>query len=104
MWYLRKKRLRAGRRAQKVNGLEESMITSLRVAVSKERSYSWRWWKIFEARPHKAVSFVVKREKEIREWSEQKMPKVLPGCSGGRLPARSTKEKGKEEGEVNEDG
>ena len=59
----------------------------------------------FESRPQKAVSSVVKREKmEIKEWSEQKMPKVLPGYSGGRLPGRSTEEKGKEEGEANEDG
>ena len=29
---------------------------------------------------------------------------MLPGYSGGRFPERSTKEKGKEEGEVNEDG
>ena len=35
---------------------------------------------------------------------EQKMPKVLPGYSGGRLPGRSTEEKGKEEGAANEDG
>ena len=58
----------------------------------------------FESRPHKAVSFVVEREKEMQEWSEQTMPKVLPGyCSGGRLPGRSTKERGREEGEVHED-
>ena len=53
----------------------------------------------FESRPHKAVSFVVEREKEIQEWNEQKLPKVLPGYSGGRLPERSTKVKGREEGE-----
>ena len=47
----------------------------------------------FESRPHKAVSFVVRRENEIKEWSEQKMPKVLLGYSGGRLPGRSTKER-----------
>ena len=47
---------------------------------------------------------MVRREKEIKKWSEQKLPKVLPGCSGGRLPGRSTKEKGREEGEVDEDG
>ena len=46
----------------------------------------------FESRPHQAVSFVVKREKEIKEWNEQKLPKVLPGYSGGRLPGRITKE------------
>ena len=35
----------------------------------------------FESRPHKAVSFVVKREKEIQEWNGQK----LPGFSGGKV-------------------
>ena len=33
----------------------------------------------FESRPHKTVSFVVEIEKEIKEWNEQEMPKVLPG-------------------------
>ena len=58
----------------------------------------------FESRPHKTVSFVVKAEKEIMEWNEQKLPKVLPGYSGGRLPGRNAKEKGREEGEVDENG
>ena len=53
----------------------------------------------FESRTHKAVSFVVKREKGIQEWMEQKLPKVLPGYSGGRLPRRSAVERGREEGE-----
>ena len=57
----------------------------------------------FESRPHKAMSFVVEREKEMQEWNEQKLPKVLPGHSGGRLPGRSSKVKGREEGEVDED-
>ena len=56
----------------------------------------------FESRPHEAVSFVVKREKEVKEWNEQKMPKVLSGYSGGRLPGRGTKERGREEGAVDE--
>ena len=50
----------------------------------------------------KAVTFVVERGKERQEWSEQKVPKVLPGYSGGRLPGRSTEEKGGEEGEEDE--
>ena len=58
----------------------------------------------FESRPHQAVSFVVRREQERKERCERKLPKVLPGCSGGKLPGRSTKEKGREEGEVDEDG
>ena len=56
----------------------------------------------FESRLDKAVSFVVEREKEIQEWNEQKLPKVLPCYSGGRLPGRSVKEKGREEREVDE--
>ena len=51
----------------------------------------------FESRPHKAVSFVVEREKGIQEWNEQKLPKVLLGSSGGRLPMRSEKEQEEEE-------
>ena len=57
----------------------------------------------FESRPHKAVSRVVKREKEILEWNEQKLPKVLPGYRGGRLLGRSAKESGKEEGKDKEE-
>ena len=46
---------------------------------------------------------MVEIEKEIQEWNKQKLPKVLPGYSGGRLPGRRTKEKGREEGELDED-
>ena len=51
----------------------------------------------FESKTHKAVTFVVGKGKQ--EWNEQKLPKALPGYSGGRLPGRSTEEKGREEGE-----
>ena len=47
----------------------------------------------FESRPHKAVSCMVEREKVVQVWNEQKMPKALPGKSGGKLPGGSTKEK-----------
>ena len=57
-----------------------------------------------ESRPHKAVSFLVEREKEIQEWNGQKLPKVLPGHSGGRLPGRSEKERRREEEEEEKDG
>ena len=57
----------------------------------------------FESRPHKAVSFLVEREEKIQEWNEQKMPKVLPGYSEGTLPGRNTKDKGREEGELDDD-
>ena len=58
----------------------------------------------FESRPHKSVPFVIERGKEMQEWNEHKLPKVPPGYSGGRLPGRSTKEKGRVEGEVDEGG
>ena len=94
MWWPRKGCPRARRKAQKMYGSKERMIVSLRVVFSEEN----------RTRPYKAASFVVERGKEMREWNEQKLPKVLPGYSGGRLPGRSTEEKGREEGEVDEDG
>ena len=57
---------------------------------------------VFESRPHKTESFVVEREKEVQEWNEQKLSKVLPGSSRGGLPGRSTKEAGGEEEEEKE--
>ena len=46
---------------------------------------------------------MVKREKEIKNWNELKLPKVLLGYSGRRLPGRSAMERGRAEG-VDEDG
>ena len=59
----------------------------------------------FESRPHTAVPFVVERERDkaIQEWNEQKLPKVLLGYGGGRLPGRRTEESGREEEEEEED-
>ena len=39
----------------------------------------------FESRPHKAVTLWVERDKEFQVWRKQKMPKALPGFSGGKL-------------------
>ena len=57
----------------------------------------------FQLRPHKAVSFVVERDKDVEAWNEQKLPKVLPGYCGGRLPGRSTTEAGRGEKKVEKD-
>ena len=62
-----------------------------------------RWWKTSSRGRTKQCPLWLKEKKEMQEWNEQKLPKVLPGYSGGRLPGRSTKEKGREEGEVDED-
>ena len=56
----------------------------------------------FGSKPHRAVTCVVARGKERQECNEQKLPKALLGYSGGRLPGRSTGEKGSEEGEEDE--
>ena len=58
----------------------------------------------FESRPQKAVSFVVERGKEMQEWNEQRLPKVLlviveEGCLEG-----AQKRKGRDGGEVVEGG
>ena len=45
----------------------------------------------FESRLHQAVSFPV--EREMQEWNEQKLPKALPGYSGGRLSRKKHKRK-----------
>ena len=48
----------------------------------------------FESMPHKAVSFVVERDKEEKEWEEQRMPIAMLGFTGGRLPGRKFAGKG----------
>ena len=72
------------------------MTTSLRVSL-KGKFSQMEAVEDFESRPHKAVSFVVERERKIQEWNEQTLPKVLPGHSGGRVPGRSAKESAREE-------
>ena len=51
----------------------------------------------FESSLHKAVSSVIERGKEVQEWKEQKMPKVLAllvaDCQGEVLLQRAEKRK-----------
>ena len=59
----------------------------------------------FESRPQKAVSFVVKRDEGERGMERAEAAgRYWSGYSGGRWPGRSAKEKGREEGAVDEDG
>ena len=51
-----------------------------------------------KSRPHKAVSFVVERDKVIQEWKEQKLPKcclvtVEEGCQEEALKKQVEKKK-----------
>ena len=50
----------------------------------------------FESRRHKTVTFLVERGKEIQDLCELKMPKALPGYSGGKLSGRTVAEGAKE--------
>ena len=72
------------------------------VAVSKERSYRWRWWQILNQDHIKSCLMWSKEKRRSKEWSEQKLLKVLAWLQW-RDVARK-KQKGKEEGEINEDG
>ena len=51
----------------------------------KGTSHRWRWWKILSQDHMNSVFSCQKRErereKEVKEWNEQKLPKVLPGYS-----------------------
>ena len=104
MWWPRKEYPRAGQKALKTCGSKERMTMSSRVVALKEKFLQMEVVVDMEPRPHKAVSFVVRREEEVKEWNEQQLPEVLLGYSGGRFPGRSTKKIGSEEGEVDEDG
>ena len=92
---------------KKAKGEVEAKVDDYVIACSSLKGISSNLKVIedLESRPHKAVTFLVELGKERQEWNEQKMPKALPGYSGGRLPERSTEEKGREEGEeVDESG
>ena len=45
----------------------------------------------FESRRHKAVSFMVERGKEMQEWNEQKLPKVLTGSQWRKIARKEHK-------------
>ena len=46
-------------------------------------------WKIFESRPHKAVTFFgAESDYECQVWREQNIPTTLPGYSSGKLPGQ----------------
>ena len=68
-----------------MSGSKEPVITSLQVTASKENYTDGGGGRLR-----------VERDKEVKQWNEQKMPKALLGYSGGMLPGRSTKERGRE--------
>ena len=57
----------------------------------------------FEARPRKAVTFQVEKDRETPVVLELQAPKALPGFSGGRKLGRSKTEGGLEEGGVEDE-
>ena len=48
------------------------------------------------------LSWSKEKRREIQEWNEQKLPKMLPGHSGGTLLGRSSDARGREEEEEEE--
>ena len=71
---------------ERMNGPIRFTSTLLHVNRLKGKISQTEVMEDFESTPHKAVPCVVGREKEMQEWNEQKLPKVLPGYSGGRVP------------------
>ena len=69
--------------------LRELTIMLSPVIAFMERSRIWTRWKGSNQDPHKTVTFLVERDKEFQVLREQKMPKTLPGFSGGKPPGRS---------------
>ena len=65
MWKLRKKRLRACRKAQKVNGLKKIFDYVIASGSLKGKILQMEVVEDFESKPHNAGSFVCKREEEI---------------------------------------
>ena len=103
MWWLRKKHPR-GTKGPKDVCIERTYDFVVASGGLKGKILQMDVVEDFESRPHEHCLLEVRREKEMKEWNEQKLPKVLLGHSGGRLPGRSTKEKGREEGGMDEGG
>ena len=78
------------------------MTMSLRVVASKEISYKWRWLKTLSRDHTKRFPLWLKKKKEDA-MERAELLKAFTGYSG-RLPGWNTKEKGREEGEVDEGG
>ena len=86
MCKLRRKFLRACQKSAKELWVEKVYDSVIACSRLKGKISQMKVVEDFESRPLKAVTFVVEKEKSIQEWSEQKLPKVFPGKSGGRLP------------------
>ena len=88
-----RKLLRAGQKVQKEKWIEK-VYDSVTACNSLKRKISqMEVTEDLESRPHKAFFFLVERGKEIQEWSEEKLPKVLPGYSGGKVARKKRKRK-----------
>ena len=72
--------------------MKAHLTTSLRVTVSGKKVKAAQTGVLF-----------VERQRKIQEWNEQKLPKELPGYSGGTLPGRSVEERGRAEEEEEKD-
>ena len=66
MWWLRRQLPRAGQKVTREIGSRRFTTTLLRGTVEKLEVVE-----DFESRLHKAVSFLVEREKLMQEWNEE---------------------------------
>ena len=94
--HVHQKECRADQKMPKENGWKKVYDCVIAYSSLKGRISDMQVIEDFESRPHKAVTFLCGKERQ--EWNEQKQPKA-PGHSGGRLPGRSTEERGREKEE-----
>ena len=73
--------------------VEKPVTTSLGLVASEENFTDGGGGRLLSRGSTKQCPFVVQREEEIQEWIEQKLPKVLPGYSGGKLPREERAQK-----------
>ena len=83
---------------------EKSLISSLRVAVSKERSCRWNWWKTLNQYHIMQCLLWLKERNGDNIMERTENAEGAAWLQREEFAGRSTKGKSKEEGEVNEDG
>ena len=103
MWWPRRKHVRAGRKVREVSGSKKPM-TMLCEWQSQRTNFTDECGGRFCVEAAQSSVLWLGREKKIQEWTGQTLLEVLPGYSGGKLPGRSTQEKGREEGAADKDG
>ena len=69
------------------------MILLSTVKVCRGRSRTWKWLEDFESMPHRAVTFLVERDKEIQVPKKPHQNAAVENCQGEAEPKEEEKDK-----------